>query len=433
MKTRFVIPLMLAIMSATVVQATGYFAIRPAVGVNWYVNAPATATTSVGLDDKSIHAKQLYPVLGENNWSGPADLSAIICVGFDASRMYWHINMIDDVVTNIAASSAKHMGDAFEIGFAQSNIDAKRAGILIRPTTTDMTYVYRPDDGMEVTLPSLTISTTRTATGWIVDGSCLLTDLELTVGTPFRLNILLYDRDDESSIGQDTILGMRPCADTGYSDMSVWSDADWITAPELPEAQLLDTEVKKLTDNTPVQIVGVFVTLVSNEDQCFFVEDQKRVVGFRVNFPSSWERVSQVVAGQIVNSVAGKMRIRHNQRELDAETIVTGCAGQFIGPGPLLMTGKNLGGSDPYGLIPRVGGFGPSNVGLLVKVVGTVKSVLPEVGFVLSSGDDILVYYSGSFSPTVGMTVSVVGVVTTNAGDTSKAAIQAGSNSLVAY
>lgn len=429
----YCIALMLAILSATVAQATVYFAIRPAVGANWYANTPPTATTDVALDDKSIYAKQLYSVLGENNLSGLADLSTKTWVGFDATRMYWHIDVIDDVVTNIATLTSSFMGDSAEIEFAQSNADPKRTAILMRPTATDTTYVYRPTDGTPISSPSLVNNTAITATGWTAGGSCLLTDLELTVGAPFRLNILLYDRDDVSSIGQDTILGMKPGADAGYSNMSVWSDAIWVTQTELPEAQLLDASAKRMIDNTPVQLAGVFVTMVAENDNCFYVEDQNRTVGFKVNFPEDWQGKSQVTAGQIVNSITGTMRIRHNQRELDADSITSGYAAQFMGPTPFGIRGKDLGGSDPYGLVLRVGGFGPNNVGLLVKVVGTVKSVLPEVGFVLSSGEDILVYSSEALLATVGSTVSVVGVVTTNAGDITKAAIQAGSNDLVAY
>lgn len=422
--------LMLAIVPAA--QATD-FVVRPINGADWYAHVSPTVTTELKVDDKSIYAKQLYAISGENNWAGETDFSASGCFGYDANRLYWHFVVIDDVITNVATRASMFLGDAFELGLAQSNTDVKRVAILMRPTASDNVYAYRPDGGAEVTLPSLMVTTARTANGWTADGSVLLSDVGLTAGSgsKFRLNVLVYDSDDASSVGQDTIVGLRSSADVGYDDMSVWSDAVWVGV-ELPEPKLLDTSIKKLVDGTPMQLVGPFVTLVSASNHCFFIEDSDRVVGLKVNFPPNWQGVSQVAASQIVSSIAGTLRIRNNQRELDADSVTVGIAGQFIGPEPMCVRGKDLGGSDPYGIVPRVGGFGPSNLGLLVKVVGQVKQILPT-GFVLSSGDDIVVYYSGVLTPTVGITVSVIGAVTTDIADTTKAAIQANFDSLMVY
>lgn len=136
---------------------------------------------------------------------------------------------------------------------------------------------------------------------------------------------------------------------------------------------------KSLPDGAEVLLGGGIVTAGTAQMSGFFyIEDPSRVSGIRVVTP-------QTVAEGSVVTVRGVMATQDGERQINASSVTVDSVSGDV-PDPLAMTISALGGGPLNAHTPGVAfGKGTHNVGLLVKVCGTVADV-GQGFFVLDDG-----------------------------------------------
>lgn len=157
-------------------------------------------------------------------------------------------------------------------------------------------------------------------------------------------------------------------------------------------------EAKQQADETPITIAGPIVTRVFAGSERFYIEDQNRVAGIRVDCSS----LTLPQEGQ-TPTVVGVIRTIDGERVIEASDVLmsTSCFTELV-PEALGIVSRTT----TKGLIPQ---------GLLVRMAG--KAVFADgYGFVLEDGmGQIAVEFNGVAAPDEGDTVIVTGVLGANA------------------
>ncbi|MDH7601311.1 MAG: hypothetical protein QHI38_04100 [Armatimonadota bacterium] len=159
----------------------------------------------------------------------------------------------------------------------------------------------------------------------------------------------------------------------GSLSWNCWSVDDFV----LQEIRSVDLRSAKLATDTEVLINDVIVTAVPDQVGSYYVENQSRTCGIRVESVDSAAIGNKVtVIGGIATNPNGE-RVVKNARILSAAASTPLC--------PVGMSCASVGGSDCLGLYDVgqrgvSGGIGPNNIGLLVRVWGRVQSVQDESG-----------------------------------------------------
>ncbi len=164
---------------------------------------------------------------------------------------------------------------------------------------------------------------------------------------------------------------------------------------------------KALADGSPVGLVGKVVTASFNAG--FYIEESNRTSGIQVLGPGPGQGALVTVGGTVGVNALGERAI------LDPAVITEAEPDPARIPGALFVTNSALGGSafNAY-TAGKAGGAGLNNVGLLVKVCGTVLSV-DDNGFTITDGSacgaiSVVTSQIGGISVAEGDYVSVVGV-----------------------
>ena len=143
-------------------------------------------------------------------------------------------------------------------------------------------------------------------------------------------------------------------------------------------------------------------------DGAFYIEEPDRSSGIRVLSSQT------VVRGNLVK-VACQSALDGAERSLQAESVTIESSKETGAPNPLTMPVKSLGGNDfyysaapePLGQQGITGGFGVSNIGLLVRTSGTATQVASS-SFLLE-GVKVIVP-AGVNPPQQGKVVLVTGI-----------------------
>ncbi|MBI2843553.1 MAG: carboxypeptidase regulatory-like domain-containing protein [Armatimonadetes bacterium] len=170
-----------------------------------------------------------------------------------------------------------------------------------------------------------------------------------------------------------------------------------ITPPAEPAGL---AEIKANPENSPVVTVPLAVTAKFGDT--FYIEEDDRSVGIRVDLPGNTVSVGQKVA------VSGTLKVDQATGEVYIEA--TGASDSGMGSiEPVGMTNKALGGGND-GLQQGVqGGSGLNNIGLLVRTTGKVSQPSPGV-FSIDDGSGVGVRVTDiSLSAYVGTNVVVEG------------------------
>lgn len=135
------------------------------------------------------------------------------------------------------------------------------------------------------------------------------------------------------------------------------------------------SELKRLPDNTPVDMSGKVVSAVFPGSAAIYVQDPDRSSGIRVACPVA----ASYVPGDIV-TVSGTMGTRSvsgapSERQINSTTPVK--TGTGPAPVPLQMGLLDVGGEEipPY-IAGVTGAVGLNNIGLLVRLTGRVLSTI---------------------------------------------------------
>jgi hypothetical protein len=154
-------------------------------------------------------------------------------------------------------------------------------------------------------------------------------------------------------------------------------------------------------DGTEISLIAKTVTASFNN--WFYIQDATGVPGIRVN----WNNAP--VPGSLVN-IIGTVAGANGERYIAATGVrILNSSGVSIKP--VGMTNQSVGGVDLNAWTPGVvNGRGPYNVGLLVKLAGSVANKFTG-GFYLKDGSSMDVKVSTSATVNNGDFVTVVGVV----------------------
>lgn len=184
------------------------------------------------------------------------------------------------------------------------------------------------------------------------------------------------------------------CIDGGTNESAPPDDLDGnprptgnrtdIGAYEFSPAVPLDSivEVKLSADGAYISVADTVVTRAF--DGYFYIEQTDRTSGMRVQWPGA------VTPGRMV-SVKGTLETRNGiERQIRATSVTLGDPASVEPVGMLLrsLVGSHLGydpGPPASGQMGMAGGFGPNNVGLLVRVWG-LGMPSASVGFGLEDG-----------------------------------------------
>ena len=213
----------------------------------------------------------------------------------------------------------------------------------------------------------------------------------LSDGSPAVLNPHVYGYLDENgNLDADPFLMKMPDEPMpwpwGKVDMTTISVGEGLMAG-MESTELL-TFIEgtigwaKQQDNTvTIDLTGKEVTAGTNQfDGCIYAEETDRSSGIKVATTGSFE------PGDIVDITGGTMS------ESDGELYIAGATVQASGVAdppikPMFMINRNLGGESFGYQEGMLQGFGPNNIGLLVRCCGAVKAVYPtEKCFYIDDG-----------------------------------------------
>jgi len=195
--------------------------------------------------------------------------------------------------------------------------------------------------------------------------------------------------------------------------------ASGVTASGVPIEPTCDY-IKKLPDNTDVELRGAVVSAIFTADSVIYVQDVNRCSGIRVAHNGAGLTIGQRV------DVTGKITTRTSsgyplERMISNATVSNPVSG--AAPKPLAMNCKAVGGGPIPPYVPGVkDGVGLNNIGLLVKIAGKVTKVIgnyiyvddgSKIANVSGSGSEIGVMFKCWSTPTVsvGNIVSCTGIV----------------------
>jgi len=187
----------------------------------------------------------------------------------------------------------------------------------------------------------------------------------------------------------------------------VWSGVGSSDGIALAPAYETIGEAKALADTTPVGLSNKIIT--AGFPASFYMEEANRTSGIMVFAPGYGPGALVTVGGTMGVNGVGERAILDPVVTLEAVPDVARI------PGPLLLVGSALGGSDFKTFTAgAAGGLGMNNVGLLVKVCGLVQSV-GDTEITISdgsSGGPIKILTGGISVPVLTTTnfVSVVGI-----------------------
>ncbi|MHB9038408.1 MAG: hypothetical protein ACYC64_17290 [Armatimonadota bacterium] len=242
-----------------------------------------------------------------------------------------------------------------------------------------------------------------------------------------QINVTVYKPSWWNAYGNELVAcAISPTGTVSLPTPTTYSDRIDVTIPSttyytsvILSPALPISGAKKISDGNAALLDGQIVSAVF--DDCFYVEKPDRTSGLRVAY--SGDAVS---AGSVV-SVAGIMTTTSDgERFLNASDVVGHGQGSVT---PLGMTVCSLGGGDLVytsngsPAIAQIGvdeGHGLNNIGLLVKICGTVTGV-GDGFFCISDGSDVIdasgfagarVLAGGLGMPDPGTFVCVTGIST---------------------
>lgn len=205
---------------------------------------------------------------------------------------------------------------------------------------------------------------------------------------------------------------------------SIYSDAATVTVLN-PVVVSTIAEVKGYSDGTLVKLLSKTVSARTSSD--YWIQDIDPLCGIRVEsaaFPAAGTKVT----------VTGTLTTTDGERRITPSLESWGTVGETIKP--VFMTTRAVGGAELNDNTPGVtDAYGPNNIGLLVKVYGTVTGVggsyyyLDDGAALSNSSDTDSIEYTGLriIGPSGGLeindSISVTGVVSTfrNGSETQRA------------
>jgi hypothetical protein len=171
------------------------------------------------------------------------------------------------------------------------------------------------------------------------------------------------------------------------SDLTAGIDPSGFTLT-FPRATLtmlrFERPLKSLPDGARVTMAGKCVTAVCPSEGYLYIEQDDRSCGIRVAGDCAGISVGDRIT---VTGTFGTRRpdgVTASERYISAGSIVrTSSAGAIK---PLAMTCRAIGGAPSYGTAGVVGPCGPSNIGLLTTIAGTIERVVDGETFYLDDG-----------------------------------------------
>ncbi len=163
--------------------------------------------------------------------------------------------------------------------------------------------------------------------------------------------------------------------DAGESlSWNCWSVDDFVLA-EIASIDLASAKLAR--DASEVLISDAIVTAVPAQVGAYYVEKQNRTCGIRV------ESADTVAVGSKVTVIGGIATNPNGERVVKNARILSAVSSNPLYP--IGMTCASVGGSDYLGVYNIgqrgvVGGFGPNNIGLLVRVWGRVRAFQDAFG-----------------------------------------------------
>lgn len=314
-------------------------------------------------------------------------------------------------ISSIAGSGT--LGISIAAGTAQSNnYSAPTAG----PSAT-FQVDGTPPEVVDCHADAYTASTANLSVHWLAtDAESGIAGYEYAVGTE-PLGTDVTDWTSAGTVTDYTITGLSLVPGGRYfvsvravNSVGLTSDPASTAAVTAACTVASVSEAKAQEDGTAVALpVDTVVSAKFND--CFYIEDSNRAAGIRVDCGSHLQEGQKVTVFGVLGLSAD------GERVILSPVIEPGHDGTIIQP--LGMACKYLGGAD-LGFTPGItGGVGLNNIGLLVRIAGTITVGLDD-GFFLDDGSNltdetnivgIRVWTGQSGTPFEQMTTTVTGVV----------------------
>ncbi|MGQ9456578.1 MAG: hypothetical protein ACUVRS_12190, partial [Armatimonadota bacterium] len=163
-----------------------------------------------------------------------------------------------------------------------------------------------------------------------------------------------------------------------------WSMDDFALT-EIPSVSILSAKLS--SDGKEVLISDVVVTATPSQVGAYYVEDANRITGIRV------ESADTAFVGDIVTVIGNVSTNENGERVIKNASILSAVHGAALGPVGLrcsFMGGSDQFGASGIGQQGVIGGMGPNNIGLLVRVWGELRAVQTQTGVVWYVNDGSL-------------------------------------------
>ena len=344
-----------------------------------YISAPSAPITSTGpitytitydgASSISLDAESVYL-----DRSGSADATVTVSGTGSTVRTVTLSNITGDGTLGISLAAAT----AVDAAGNPSAAIGPSATFVIDNTIPEM---------QSVTDEKYTTSTTSLKGWWeAVDTGSDIARYEYAIGTTAG-GAQVKDWTDAGTATTATIGGLSlNLTDTYYISVRAVDAAglvsDVMTSAGVRVATQVASiqEAKGLADGTVVALPSLPVS--AKFADMFYISQPDRIAGIRV------ESADEVEAGNSV-VVLGVMGIASTGERAILDAIVAdSVAGDAVKP--LLMVGKSIGGVAFNALTPGViGGAGPNNIGVFVRIAGRLTNVNPD-GFTLDDGSKVV-------------------------------------------
>ncbi len=334
-----------------------------------------------------------------------------------------------------AKNYTSNPNESFEnyFGLWKYDYSLKPAGAYYRDNFLTIPFVPEPD-----TIPP------NNVTGFTASGSTSKVYLAWTnpLNSDFRGTVVRCKTSGYPESPNDGILVCNRIANPGSKDSfshtglvngvtyyykafsydSVYNYASGVEASAVPRILNIGL-VKQIPDNISIDLSGVLVSGLFPADGCFYVQEQDYSSGIRVANPGTGLAVGDIINLSGIISTRKPDTVNATERQVSTPTFTKIATGASVIP--LEMNCKSVGGGT-NGLVLGVcdakgeQGSGLNNIGLLVRIAGTVTQKLSQYIFVddgskiaeLSDRIGVMVKCPSTNIPVnVGDKVAVTGIV----------------------